>query len=159
MTGPGGNTAYRGGVVGPNGGAAAGAESRAPAGAVRREVQRSDLGGRVAAGARSADPRAGGGAGCCRRTWRGGGWFRRVSPSGRYTAAAAVRSNYRGWGAYGRGWYGAHPGGLAGKALGCGAAWTAATWTSDGAWMDYYPLRPFTTTTATTSRTKTTVST
>jgi hypothetical protein len=68
--------------------------------------------------------------------------FARVSPSGRYSCATAVRGNYDHWGAYGAGWYTAHPGAWYAAGWGAGAAWRVATWDSVGAWMSYYPVQP-----------------
>jgi len=68
--------------------------------------------------------------------------FARVSPSGRYTAAAAVRGNFGHWDIYGARWYSSHPGAWCPAGWPPGAAWTMATWASLGAWLDYYPSAP-----------------
>ena len=69
----------------------------------------------------------------------GGAGFNHVSPSARYTNAAAIRGNFNHPGVYGAGWYTAHPGAWHAAGWGVGAAWRAASWASVGAWIDYYP--------------------
>ncbi|MBN2294372.1 MAG: protocadherin [Pirellulales bacterium] len=72
----------------------------------------------------------------------GGAGFNRVSPSKRYTNAAAVRGNFNHWSVYGAGWYTAHPGAWHPAGWGAGVAWRAASWSFVGAWMNYYPSAP-----------------
>jgi hypothetical protein len=115
--GPDGGAAARGVAVGPNGRVAAGGAVRGP------------NGGEAARGVVAGPNGAAAG-------------FRRVSPSGRYTNAAAVRRNYDHWGIYGGGWYTDHPGAWFAAGWATGAAWRAATWNSVGSWMAYYPTTP-----------------
>jgi hypothetical protein len=68
--------------------------------------------------------------------------FARVSPSGRYTSATAIRRNFNHWDVYNPRWYTAHPGAWYPAAWDAGAAWRVATWDSLGAWMSYYPTQP-----------------
>ncbi len=68
--------------------------------------------------------------------------FNQVSASTRYGTATAVRGNYNHWGAYGAGWYTAHPSAWHAAGWASGAAWHAATWNSVGSWMSYYPSTP-----------------
>jgi hypothetical protein len=68
--------------------------------------------------------------------------FARVSPSGQYTTAAAVRGNFGHWGMYGPGWYHDHPGAWYAAGWASGTAWQAATWASLGPWLNYYPSAP-----------------
>jgi hypothetical protein len=68
--------------------------------------------------------------------------FARVTPTGRYSAATAVRTNYNHWDVYDRGWYTDHPGAWFAAGWATGAAWRAATWNSVGSWLDYYPTTP-----------------
>lgn len=63
--------------------------------------------------------------------------FARVSPSGRYTCAAAVRTNYNHWGVYGHGWYTNHPGAWFAAGWGAGAAWNACTWGEAAVYCGY----------------------
>lgn len=117
ITGPNGNTVGRGVAVGPNGRVAAGTGVRgADGGAAARGVVAGPNG--VAAG------------------------FGRVTPSGRYSCAAAVRGNYNHWGVYGNGWYADHPGAWYAAGWRAGAVWNVATWNSLGAWLSYYPPAP-----------------
>lgn len=117
VTGPNGNTAGRAAAIGPNGRVAAGGAVRGPnGGAAGRGFAAGPNG--VASG------------------------FARVSPSGRYTCAAAVRGNFNNWGVYGRGWYTNHPGAWFAAGWGAGVIWRTATWNSVGAWMSYYPSEP-----------------
>ncbi len=68
-----------------------------------------------------------------------GSGFGPMSPSQRYTAAAAVRGGFNDYGAYGQGWYGDHPGAWACAGWRAGAAWTPATWGAVGAWCSVPP--------------------
>jgi len=143
ITGPGGNTVGRAGAVGPNGGVA-GAKGFAGAGGASG-VRGAAVGpnGRVAGGSAVRGPNGGAAA----RGFAAGpngvaGGFARVSPSGRYSCAAAVRGNYNNWGVYNRGWYTDHPGAWFAAGWGAGAIWRTATWNSVGAWMSYYPAEP-----------------
>lgn len=169
ITGPGGNTVGRGAAVGPNGGVVAGrgvegagggaagqAVARGPdggfaaaggvrgpdGGAAARGVAVGP-GGRVAAGGAVRGPDGGAAA---RGIVAGpGGYaagFARVSPSGRYTCAAAVRGNYDHWGLYGGDWYRRYPGAWAAAGWAAGAAWNACTWDSAAAYCGYAATQP-----------------
>ncbi len=111
--GPGGAGVVQGGAIGPRGGVAGGAAVRGPAG------------GAAARGFAVGPHGAAAG-------------FHYVSPTARYSQAAAVRRGFYGWGFYRPGWYAAHP--YAWTAAGLtAAAWTAATWDSMCGWFDYTP--------------------
>lgn len=143
VTGPRGNTVGRGAAVGPHGGAVAGRGFEGADGAAG--VQGAAVGprGRAAAGGAVRGPDGGVAARGAVVGPRGAAaGFVRVSPSGRYTCAAAVRGNFNHWGIYGPGWYTGHPGAWFAAGWAAGAAWRAATWNSVGAWMDYYPVQP-----------------
>jgi hypothetical protein len=101
----------RGAVEGPRGGMVAGATIEGPRGnEAGRGVAVGPNGG-VTAG-RFAAGENGYAAG-----------FAHISPSARYTSAAAVRSGFRQNGVYGRDWHNLHPN-----------AWRAANWAADAAW-------------------------
>jgi hypothetical protein len=142
ITGPRGNTAGRGVAVGPDGGIAAGRgfEGAGSAAGVRGAAIGPE--GRVAAGSAVRGPLGGAAA---RGVVAGpGGYaagFARVSPSGRYMAAAGVRGNFNHWGLYGPGWYTSHPGAWYAAGWAAGTAWNAATWDSLGTYFGYdsYP--------------------
>jgi hypothetical protein len=169
VTGPRGNTVGRGAAVGPDGGAVAGrgvegagggaagqAVARGPdggfaaaggvrgpdGGAAARGVAVGP-GGRVAAGGAVRGPDGGAAA---RGIVAGpGGYaagFARVTPSGRYTCAAAVRGNYDHWGVYGRGWYTDHPGAWFAAGWAAGAAWAPCTWYDAAAYCGYATAEP-----------------
>jgi len=143
VTGPKGNTAYRGAAVGPEGGVAAGRGVTGAGGASARQGVVAGPGRRVAAGGAVRGPNGGAAArGVVAGPQGAAAGFARVSPSGRYTSATAVRGNFHHWNCYGRGWYTAHPGAWFAAGWGAGAAWRAATWNSVGAWMSYYPSTP-----------------
>ena len=63
------------------------------------------------------------------------GYHQTEAVSGNVYAArgAAVRTSYNGYGMYGKGWYGAHPGAWAPTGWTAGRAWGAATWPAVGA--------------------------
>lgn len=169
ITGPNGNTIGRGAAVGPNGGAVAGRGFEGAGGAAGGQAIGVGPNGGVAAGGAVRGPNGGAAArgavvGPNGRAAAGGAvvgpnggaaargvvagpngvaaGFARVSPSGRYTAAAAVRTNYNHWGIYNRGWYTNHPGAWFAAGWGAGYLWNAATWNSVGTWMNYYPDQP-----------------
>ncbi len=144
VTGPKGNTAYRGAAEGPDGGVAAGRGVAGAGGAAAAQGVAEGPRGGVAAregfrGPGGAEGVRGAAVGPYGRAAAG---FARVSPSGRYTAAAAVRGNYDHWGVYGADWYTAHPAAWRAAAWGTGAAWRAATWASVGTWMNYADETP-----------------
>ncbi len=68
--------------------------------------------------------------------------FARVSPSGRYSSAVAVRGNFNHYNIYGRGWYTNHPGAWFAAGWAAGSAWNAATWSSLTPWFGYYGVQP-----------------
>lgn len=143
VTGPGGNTVGRGVAVGPEGGVAAGRGFEGAGGAAGFQGAAVGPGGRVAAGGAVRGP-AGGAA--ARGVVAGpGGYaagFARVSPSGRYTCAAAVRGNFNHYGIYGAGWYAAHPGAWFAAGWAASTAWYATTWDSLGYALNDYPPTP-----------------
>ncbi|MFN0018569.1 MAG: protocadherin [Pirellulaceae bacterium] len=143
ITGPGGNTVGRAGAVGPNGGVAGAKGFAGASGASGVHGAAVGPNGRVAGGSVIRGPNGGAAA----RGFAAGpngvaAGFARVSPSGRYSCAAAVRGNYNNWGVYDRGWYTDHPGSWFAAGWGAGAIWRTATWNSVGAWMSYYPAEP-----------------
>jgi len=68
--------------------------------------------------------------------------FARVTPSGRYTAATAVRSNYRDWGLYGRSWYARYPGAWFAAGWAANAIWNPCTWNTAAAYVGYSDVAP-----------------
>jgi hypothetical protein len=143
VTGPRGNTVGRGAAVGPEGGAVAGRGFEGAGGAAGRQAIARGPGGRVAGGAAVRGPE---GAAAARGFVAGphgvAAGFARVTPSGRYTCAAGVRTNFNHWGIYGRGWYGRHPGAWWCAGWAAAEAWYATTWDSLGNYMSYYPAAP-----------------
>jgi hypothetical protein len=113
VEGAGGGTAFQGAAVGPGGRGVAGSSITGPQGGTAARGAAFGPNG-VAAG------------------------YRYSSPSGQYSNAAGVRSNFNNWGAYSGDWYGAHPGAWAAAGWGAGAAWNAATWAGLGGWLGYY---------------------
>jgi hypothetical protein len=142
VTGPRGNTADRGVAVGPEGGVVAGRGVEGARGGAAGQAIGVGPGGRVAGGAAVRGPEGGAAA-------RGfvagpGGYaagFARVSPSGRYTAAAAVRGSFNHYGLYGADWYRRYPGAWFAAGWAAGTAWYGATWDSLGTYFNYdsYP--------------------
>lgn len=143
VTGPRGNTAGRAVGVGSEGGVGAvgGVQGAGGGSAVRGAAVGPD--GQVVAGRAAVGPAGFGGGGVV-ATGPGGvaAGFTRVSPSGRYTAAAAVRTNYNHWGVYGSGWYTDHPGAWFAAGWATGAAWRACTWNSAAAYVGYSEVPP-----------------
>ncbi|MGC4007351.1 MAG: hypothetical protein QM811_31200 [Pirellulales bacterium] len=133
-----GGAAARGAAVGPNGGVAAGGAVRGPDGGAAARGAAVGPNGRAAAGSAVRGPDGGAAA-------RGvvvgpngvAGGFARVTPAGRYTAAAAVRTNYNHWGVYGNGWYAQHPGAWFAAGWAAGAVWNACTWNTAAAYCGY----------------------
>ncbi|MFN0017256.1 MAG: hypothetical protein ACKVP0_03290 [Pirellulaceae bacterium] len=68
--------------------------------------------------------------------------FGSISPSARYSAAAAIRGNFNGYGAYGAGWYTAHPGAWAAAGWNANNAWNTANWGSAAAWCSFNASAP-----------------
>ncbi len=138
VRGPEGGAAARGAAVGPDGGVAAARGVRGPEGGAAARGAAIGPDGRMAAAGGVRGPEGGAAArGVVARPVGAAAGFARVSPSGRYTNAAAVRRNYNDWGVYGGGWYTDHPGAWFAAGWATGAAWRAATWDSVGSWMDY----------------------
>lgn len=143
VTGPRGNTAYRGGAIGPEGGAIAGRGFEGAGGASGGQAIARGPEGRVAGGGAIRGPDGGAAArGFVAGPHGVAGGFARVSPSGRYVAAAGVRTNFNHWDVYGRDWYRRYPGAWFAAGWATGWAWRAATWDSLGAYMSYYPSYP-----------------
>ncbi|NLX96403.1 MAG: protocadherin [Rhodopirellula sp.] len=143
VQGAGGATAARGVVVGPGGGIAAGRAVEGPAGGSARAGVVAGPGGRVAAG-RAVEGPAGGSAraGVVAGPRGAAAGFTRVSPSGRYTTATAVRTNYNHWDVYGRNWYAQYPGAWFAAGWATGAAWRACTWGTCASYCGYYEMPP-----------------
>jgi len=143
VTGPRGNEVGRGVAVGPGGGVAAGRGFEGAGGAAGIQGGAIGPGGRVAGGAAVRGPEGGAAArGFVAGPGGVAGGFARVTPSGRYMAAAGVRTNFNHWGVYGADWYRRYPGAWMAAGWGAGYAWRAATWDSLGYYMDYYPSNP-----------------
>ena len=111
VRGPGGGGAARGVAAGAGGVAAVGGVRGPGGGAAARGVAAGP--GGVAAG------------------------FARVTPAGRYRAGVAVRSNFRHYGVYGRGWYAQYPGAWLATGLAARAVWNACTWDSATTYCGY----------------------
>ncbi|WLD15544.1 hypothetical protein [Planctellipticum variicoloris] len=141
VTGPQGNTVGRGAAVGPDGGAVAGRGFEGAGGAAGFQGAAVGRNGGFAAGGAVRGP-DGGVAARGMAVGPNAAGFVRVSPSGRYTCATAVRGNFDHWGVYGTGWYTNHPGAWFAAGWGASAIWQAATWGSVGDWMGYYPPAP-----------------
>ncbi|MEO8163998.1 MAG: hypothetical protein ABI619_01250 [Betaproteobacteria bacterium] len=143
VTGPQGNTAYRGAAVGPNGGAAAARGVQGVGGAGAMQGAAVGRYGGVAAGGAVRGPNGGAAArGAFATPFGAGAGFSRVSPSGRYTCATAVRGNFNHWGVYGRGWYTSHPGAWYAAGWATDAVWRACTWGSAASYCGYYESPP-----------------
>jgi hypothetical protein len=143
VTGPRGNTVGRGAAVGPEGGVAAGRGFEGAGGAAGFQGAAVGPGGRVAAGGAVRGPLGGEAARGVIAGPRGfAAGFARVSPSGRYVAAAAVRGNFHSWGLYGPAWYARYPGAWYALDWAAGTAWFGTTWDSIGNTMSYYPAAP-----------------
>ena len=65
-----------------------------------------------------------------------------VSGSVAAARGAAVRNSFNGYGAFGHGWYGDHPGAWAAAGWGASTAWHAATWPAVGAWCGFGDAAP-----------------
>ena len=143
VTGPRGNTAGRAVAEGPNGGvAAAGGVKGAGGGEAGRAVGVGP-GGQVAAVGGVRGPEGGAAVRGATAGPRGAAaGFARVTPSGRYVAGAAVRTNFSHWGVYGRGWYAQYPGAWLAAGWAAGAAWNACTWDSASAYCGYSNVPP-----------------
>lgn len=143
VEGPRGNEFGRGVAVGPNGRVAAGRGVRGDDGFAAGQGFAAGPRGRVAAGGAVRGPEGGMAARGFAAGPRGvAAGFARVSPAGRYTCAATVRSGFDHFGLYGADWYSRYPGAWYATGWAERAAWRAATWDSIGAWMSYYPQSP-----------------
>lgn len=143
VTGPQGNTVGRAVGVGPQGGVAAvGGVEGAGGGSAARGVAVGPGGG-IAAG-RAVEGPAGGSAraGVVAGPRGAAAGFARVTPSGRYTTAVAVRTNYSHWGIYGRNWYARYPGAWFAAGWATGAVWRACTWGTCASYCGYYETPP-----------------
>jgi len=60
-----------------------------------------------------------------------------VSGSAYAARGAAVRTSYTGYGAFGQGWYAAHPGAWNPTGWAAGRAWGVATWPAVGSWCGW----------------------
>lgn len=143
VTGPRGNEVGRGVAVGPNGGVVAGRGVEGAGGAKAGQAIGVGPNGRVAGGGAVRGPDGGAAA----RGFVAGpngvaAGFARVTPSGRYTAAAAVRGNFNHWDLYHGDWYRRYPGAWFAAGWAAGTAWYATTWDSLGNAMNYYPAAP-----------------
>ena len=131
VEGAGGGYAARGAAVGPDGRAAAGSTIGGPGGASASRGAAVGPNGAIAGS--SVTGRYGNTAS------RG---FAYASPSGQYANAAAVRTNFHGYGMYNANWYSGHPGAWYAAGWASGAAWTAATWPAVGGWFGYGDISP-----------------
>ena len=138
VQGAGGATAARGIGVGPQGGVAAGRGVQGAGGVTAARGVAVGPGGQVAAGGAIRGPAGGAAArGITTGPLGTAAGFARVTPSGRYMAGAAVRTNYSHWGVYGRGWYAQYPGAWLAASWAAGAAWSACTWDSASSYCGY----------------------
>ncbi len=143
VQGEGGATAARGAAVGPNGGAAVVGGVQGPNGGTAARGVAVGPNGQVVAGRGAVGPGGYGGGGVVTAGPAGvGAGFTRVTPSGRYTAAAAVRGNYNNWGVYGTGWYTQYPGAWFAAGWAANSLWNAATWGSAAAYCGYVEQPP-----------------
>ena len=143
VQGAGGTTAARGTAVGPNGGAAVVGGVQGPNGGTAARGAAVGPNGQVVAGRGAVGPGGYGGGGVVTSGPAGvGAGFTRVTPSGRYTAAAAVRTNYNNWGIYGRAWYTTYPGAWFATGWAANAIWNSATWGSAATYCGYSEQPP-----------------
>jgi hypothetical protein len=138
VTGPQGNTAGRAVGVGAEGGVAAAGGVQGAGGATAARGAAVGPGGQVAAVGAVRGPAGGAAArGVTFGPQGAAAGFARVTPSGRYAAGAAVRTNYAHWGVYGRNWYAQYPGAWLAASWAAGAAWNACTWGSASSYCGY----------------------
>jgi hypothetical protein len=138
-----GGVAARGAAVGPNGGAAVVGGVQGPNGGTAARGAAVGPNGQVVAGRGAVGPGGYGGGSVVTAGPAGvGAGFTRVTPSGRYTAAAAVRGNYNNWGVYNRGWYANYPGAWFAAGWAANALWTPATWGATAAYCGYVETPP-----------------
>jgi hypothetical protein len=143
VVGPRGNEAGKGIAVVPNGGVAAGRGAKGADGGDVGQATVAGPGGRVVGGTaiRGADANAAA-RGFAENPRGFAAGSMRVTPSGRYTTAVAVRGNFAHTGIYGDTWYAAHPGAWYAAGWAAGEAYTAASWDALGAWMSYEATQP-----------------
>ena len=143
LQGAGGGTAAKGAAVGPNGGAAIVGGVQGPNGGSAAKGVAVGPNGQVVAGRGATGPGGYGGWGIATSGPAGvGAGFTRVTPSGRYTAAAAVRTNYNNWGIYSKGWYTNYPGAWFAAGWTANAIWNSATWGSAATYCGYSEQPP-----------------
>ncbi len=143
VQGAAGGTAVRGAAVGPQGGAAVvgGVQGAAGGTAVRGAAVGPN--GQVVAGRGAVGPGGYGAGGVVTAGPAGiGAGFTRVSPAGRYTAAAAVRGTYNNWGIYGTGWRVQYPGAWVAAGWTTAALWSTATWGTAASYCGYAEQPP-----------------
>ena len=142
-TGPQGNTVGKAAAVGPQGGAAVvgGVQGAAGGTAVRGAAVGPN--GQVVAGRGAVGPGGYGAGGVVTAGPAGiGAGFTRISPAGRYTAAAAVRGTYNNWGIYGTGWRVQYPGAWVAAGWTTAALWSTATWGTAASYCGYAEQPP-----------------
>ena len=143
VQGAAGGTAVRGAAVGPQGGAAVvgGVQGAAGGTAVRGAAVGPN--GQVVAGRGAIGPGGYGAGGVVTAGPAGiGAGFTRISPAGRYTAAAAVRGTYNNWGIYGTGWRVQYPGAWVAAGWTTAALWSTATWGTAASYCGYAEQPP-----------------
>ena len=143
VQGAAGGTAVRGAAVGPQGGAAVvgGVQGAAGGTAVRGAAVGPN--GQVVAGRGAVGPGGYGAGGVVPAGPAGiGAGFTRISPAGRYTAAAAVRGTYNNWGIYGTGWRVQYPGAWVAAGWTTAALWSTATWGTAASYCGYAEQPP-----------------
>lgn len=137
VSGPRGNTYGAAGAVGPYGGVAGARGFEGANGAAGFQAGAIGPDGRAIGGSAVAGPNGGYAArGAAVGPYGAAAGYAYSSPSGQYTNAAAIRSNFNGYGMYSPNWYTAHPGAWYAAGLTTGA-WNAATWNSVGDWYGY----------------------
>jgi hypothetical protein len=142
-TGPQGNTVGKAAAVGPQGGAAVVGGVQGAGGGTAARGAAVGPGGQVVAGRGAVGPGGYGGGGVVTAGPAGvGAGFTRVSPAGRYTAAAAVRGNYNNWGIYDNRWRAAYPGAWVAAGWTANALWNSATWGSAASYCGYVEQPP-----------------
>lgn len=134
VTGPQGNTAYKGAAEGPEGGVVAGRGVQGEGGGGAAQAVGVGPGGQAFAAGGVRGPEGGTAVrGATAGPHGAAAGYRYTSPSGRYTSAAAVRSNFYGYNMYNRGWYTDHPGAWYAAGWAAGTAWSALPWATVGA--------------------------
>jgi hypothetical protein len=143
ITGPQGNTAGRAVGVGPQGGVATVGGVQGAGGVTAARGAAVGPGGQAAVVGGVRGPQGGTAVRGVTAGPRGAAaGFARVTPSGRYVAGAAVRTNFGHWGVYGRGWYVQYPGAWLAASWAAGAAWNACTWDSASSYCGYSDVPP-----------------